>query len=257
MIFIIICILFFQQLQNDRVLAAIANVSADLELIRVNHNMPGLSALAFKNGSIVAQGASGYRRLGNPTPLLVTDRINLGSNSKWMTATVAGRLVDQNAFRNATLEQFLAHRSGVQQSTTFYSRYYDALLAQKGTFCQIRYWVTETVLKDVPEVQPGEFLYANQGYAVAAAMMEQITGRDWESLVQEHVFTALQMTSATIGVVYDDIIPPKTPVGHDLAPNKTIPVPRPLPSSIFLRNDQAATGPAGYIACTMQDWVKF
>ncbi|CAF3493193.1 unnamed protein product [Adineta steineri] len=277
MIFIIICILFFQQLQNDRVLAAIANVSADLELIRVNYNMPGLSALAFKNGSIVAQGASGYRRLGNPTPLLVTDRINLGSNSKWMTATVAGRLVDQkvlswttqvhecfpnfmsynSAFRNATLEQFLAHRSGVQQSTTFYSRYYDALLAQKGTFCQIRYWVTETVLKDAPEVPPGEYLYANQGYAVAAAMMEQITGRDWESLVQEHVFTALQMTSATIGVVYDDIVPPKTPVGHDLAPNKTIPIPRPLPSSIFLRNDQAATGPAGYIACTMQDWVKF
>ncbi|CAF4399667.1 unnamed protein product, partial [Adineta steineri] len=57
--------------------------------------------------------------------------------------------------------------------------------------------------------------------------------------------------------VYDDIVPPKTPVGHDLAPNKTIPIPRPLPSSIFLRNDQAATGPAGYIACTMQDWVKF
>ncbi|CAF0752385.1 unnamed protein product [Adineta steineri] len=245
MIFIIICILFFQQLQNDRVLAAIVDVSADLELIRVNYNMPGLSALAFKNGNIIAQGASGYRRLGNPTPLLVTDRINLGSNSKWMTATLAGRLVDQkvlswttqvhecfpnfmsynSAFRNATLEQFLAHRSGVQQSTTFYSRYYNALLAQKGTFCQIRYWVTETVLKDVPEVQPGEFLYANQGYAVAAAMMEQITGRDWESLVQEHVFTALQMTSATIGVVYDDIIPPKTPVGHDLAPNKTIPVP--------------------------------
>ncbi|CAF1496811.1 unnamed protein product, partial [Adineta steineri] len=73
--FIIICIFLFQQLQNDRVLADIVDVSADLELIRVNYNMPGLSALAFKNGNIVAQGASGYRRLGNPTPLLVTDRI--------------------------------------------------------------------------------------------------------------------------------------------------------------------------------------
>ncbi|CAF0826183.1 unnamed protein product [Adineta steineri] len=277
MIFIIICIFLFQQLQNDRVLAAIVDVSADLELIRVNYNMPGLSALAFKNGNIVAQGASGYRRLGNPTPLLVTDRINLGSCSKWMTATLAGRLVDRkilswttqvhecfpnfisfnSAFRNATLEQFLAHRSGVQQSTTFYSRYYDALLAQKGTFRQIRYWVAETVLKDVPEVRPGEYLYANQGYAVAAAMMEQITGRDWESLIREHVFAPLQMTSATIGIGYDEIIPPKTPVGHDLPLNKKIPIPRPVLSSILLHNDQAATGPGGYIACTMQDWVKF
>ena len=70
------------------------------------------------------------------------------------------------------MEEFLAHRSGVQKSPTFYSRYLEHLLAQRGTFRQIRYWVAETVLKDTPEVQPGEFLYANQGYAVAAAMME-------------------------------------------------------------------------------------
>ena len=277
MILTIILIFSFYQFKNDGVIADVADVSADLNLIRVYYNMPGLSALALKKGEIVAQGASGYRRQGDPSPLLVTDPINLGSCSKWMTATVAGRLVDRKvlswttqvqqcfssfmifntAFRNATLEQFLAHRSGVQQSTTFYGRYLDKLLAQKGTFRQIRYWVTETVLKDAPEVQPGEFLYANQGYAVAAAMMEQITGQDWESLVQEHVFTPLKMTSATIGIGYDEIIPPKKPVGHDLPLTSKVPVPRPVLSAILLHNDQAATGPGGYIACTLQDWAKF
>jgi CubicO group peptidase (beta-lactamase class C family) len=277
MILAIILILSLQQFYNERVLADIVDISADLTLIREYYNMPGLSALALKKGKIVAQGASGYRRQGDPTPLLVTDPINLGSCSKWMTATVAGRLIDQkllswttqvhecfsnydrfnSAFQNATLEEFLAHRSGVQQSTTFYTRHLQALLAQKGTFRQIRHWVVETVLKDEPEVQPGEFLYANQGYAVAAAMLEQITGRDWESLIQEYVFTPLEMTSATIGIVYDDTIPPKRPNGHDLPLNATVPIPRPVLSADLLHNDQAATGPAGYIACTLQDWAKF
>jgi CubicO group peptidase (beta-lactamase class C family) len=277
MILAIILILSLQQFHNYGVVADIADISADLNLIRVYYNMPGLSALALKKGQIVAQGASGYRRQGDSTPLLVTDPINLGSCSKWMTATVAGRLIDKkllswttqvhecfpnfkdfnSAFQNATLEEFLAHRSGVQQSTTFYSRYYEKLLAQKGTFRQIRCWVAETILKDEPEVQPGEFLYANQGYAVAAAMMEHITGQDWESLIQEYVFTPLEMTSASIGIIYNDKLPPTRPVGHDLPQDQKVPIPRPVPSTTLLHNDQGATGPAGYIACTLQDWAKF
>jgi len=277
MILAVILIFCFQQFNNVGVAADIADVSGDLNLIRVKYNMPGLSALALKNGAIVAQGASGYRRQGDPSPLLVTDPINIGSCSKWMTATVAGRLVDRkllswstqvhecfpnfmsfnSLFRNATLEQFLAHRSGVQQSPTFFNRYLNKLLAQTGTFRQIRYWVAETVLKDAPEVPPGDFLYANQGYAVAAAMMEQITGQDWESLIQEHVFRPLKMSSAIVGIVYDGTIPPKTPVGHDLPLNFKVAFPRPVPSANLLHNDQAATGPGGYIACTLEDWAKF
>jgi CubicO group peptidase (beta-lactamase class C family) len=277
MIFAIILIFSIQQIKTYGGTADITDISADLALIRVARNMPGLSAIALKNGEIVAQGAAGYRRQGDTTPLLVTDPISLGSCSKWMTATIAGRLVDRkvlswttqihecfpnydsfnSVFRNATLEQFLAHRSGVQQSTTFYERHLSALLTQKGTFCQIRKWVAETVLKDAPEVKPSDFLYANQGYAVAAAMMEQITGEDWETLVQKHIFTPLQMTSAFVGINYDDAIPPKTPVGHDMPLGHTVPIPRPVLNAILLHNDQAATGPAGYIACTLQDWAKF
>ncbi|UJR38010.1 hypothetical protein I4U23_030692 [Adineta vaga] len=270
-------IIFFIFLFLKSVVADTADVSSELEPIRVKYNMPGLSTLALKNGQIIAQGAAGYRRQGDPTPLLVTDPINIGSCSKWMTATLAGRLVDRkrlswttqihecfpnfmsfnSVFRNATLEQFLAHRSGVQQSTTFYSRYYSKLIVQKGTFREIRHWVAETVLKDAPEVKPGEYLYANQGYAVAAAMIEQITGQDWETLIHEYVFAPLKMTSATIGVIYDENIPPKTPVGHDLPLNVKTPVPRPLLPANVLHSDQSATGPGGYIACTLQDWAKF
>ena len=270
-------VVIFSLQQSGFAAATIDDISPDLAAIRVYFNMPGLSALALKKGQVVAQGAVGYRRQGDPSPLLISDPVNLGSCSKWMTATVAGRLVDRkllswttqvresfpnynmftNVFRNATLEQFLAHRSGLQSSPTFYNRHLAQLLAQKGSIREIRSWVAETVMKDAPEVQPGEFLYANQGYIVAAVMMERATGQDWETLVQEHIFTPLGMTSAKVGVVYDDVVPPRAPVGHDLPLNQTVPIPRPLPSAVLRHNDQAATGPAGYIACTLEDWVKF
>src|SRR5436190_3163212 len=114
------------------------DISADLESIRVNYHMPGISAMAMKDGRLLAQGAAGFRRQGYTNRLQVTDPINIASCSKWMTATIAGRLVDRGVinwstrvrdvftnyltfntnFHNATLDQLLAHRAGVQQGTT-------------------------------------------------------------------------------------------------------------------------------------------
>src|SRR4051794_5488390 len=148
------------------------DISNNLETFRTNRHMPGLMAMCVKQGRIMAQGAAGYRRQGQSDKLLLTDRINLGSNTKWMTATIAGRLVDRGiiswntrvrdvftnyssfnpAFPDATLDQLLAHRAGVQSGTTFENNHWGQLLAQTGTIPQIRRWVSETVLTDPPQV---------------------------------------------------------------------------------------------------------
>jgi len=141
--------------------------------------------MVIKGGHILAQGATGHRREGSITPLLVTDPINLGSCTKWMTATIAGRLVDRGIigwntrvrdlfdnyltfntqFYDATLDQLLCHRAGVQQETTFDTNHWSQFLAVIGTNTvpQLRRWVANTVLTDAPEVTPGTYLYANTG----------------------------------------------------------------------------------------------
>lgn len=275
--FVIYILFCFQQFGNYVVTADIDDISSDLEKIRVQWHMPGLSALAIKRGKLVGHGAAGYRRQDSPSPLLISDTVNIGSCSKWMAATLAGRLVDRkvlswstkvrecfpnyhtfnSAFHNATLEQLLAHRAGVQKTTTFYSLHGLAFVSQQGNVTQVRRWVAETVLKDVPEVQPGEYLYSNQGYTVAAVMIEILTGRDWDSLMQEHVFNPLAMISARIDAVYNDSLPPKAPVGHDLAMNLTIPVPRPMLTPQILHVEHASSGPSGFVASNLHDWAKF
>ncbi len=254
------------------------DISSDLETIRANHKMPGMSAMAIKQGRIVASGAAGLRRQGQTTPLLVTDRINIASCTKWMTATIAGRLVDRGVinwttrvrdlfpnyagfhatFHDATLDQFLAHRTGVQQSSTFDAAHWSQLLARNGTYTEIRRWVSNTVLTDAPEVSVGTYLYANQGYAVAATMMELASGKSWETLMSEEIFEPARMTSASLGLVYGAELPPNNIVGHDLAAGAgAVPIPRAPMTVATQYRYQAAYGPGGHVACTLQDWAKF
>ena len=254
-----------------------ADISADLENIRVNRNMPGLSAMAIKNGRIVAQGAAGVRRQGHSAPLLVTDRHNIGSNTKWVTATLVGRLVDRGllawttrvrdvfpnyqtfnaAFHDATIDQLLAHRAGVQDGYTWEGRYWNQLMAQNGTMHQIRRWVSEKALTDPPQVTPGTFLYSNQGYTIVGTMMEIVTGKEWEVLVEEEVFTPLGMEKGMFGQVYDNALPPKDPVGHSLATGQTVPVVVPPMNEATHFRYQAASGPTGFIGCSLRDLAKF
>jgi CubicO group peptidase (beta-lactamase class C family) len=187
---------------------------------------------------------------------------------------VAGRLVDRGeiewstrtsdvfanfesfdpAFQSTTLAVFLAHRSGVQASTQFSANHWSSLFSQTGTHAEIRRWVSDTVLSDPPQLPPGDYLYANQGYAVAAAMMESATGLSWEELVTREIFAPLRMTSAHFGESFDDELPPRYPVGHDVTETS---VPRAAHSQHYLKVAQAAWGPGGYVVCTLNDWAKF
>jgi CubicO group peptidase (beta-lactamase class C family) len=253
------------------------DVSPELDKIRASYLLPGLSALAMKSGKVLAQGAAGVRRNGDPTPLGVDDPINIASCTKWMTATLAGRLVDRGliswetrvcdcfpeagtfngAFREATLDQILAHRAGIQESKTFEQKNLPAIQAQPGSVSALRRRVSDAVLRDPPDVPPGQFLYANQGYVVAATMMELMTGKDWESLMREEVFGPLKMNGATFGQVWNDDPPARAPVGHRLQNGATIPVPWPLLPQKYRNSLQASAGPGGYVVCAFRDWLKF
>jgi CubicO group peptidase (beta-lactamase class C family) len=113
------------------------------------------------------------------------------------------------------------------------------------------------VLKDPPEVTPGNYLYSNQGYTVAASMMEIVTGKSWETLIYQEVLTPIRMSSATLGQVFDSALPPKAPVGHDLAAGQTVAVPRaPMDAATHYRY-QASNAAGGFVACTLLDWTKF
>ena len=67
-----------------------------------------------------------------------------------------------------------------------------------------RYNILRDNLANAPAGAVGDFLYSNLSYALAGAMAERLTGKSWETLMQERLFVPLGITTAGYG-------PPGTP----------------------------------------------
>ena len=75
------------------------DLDAYLETVRTSHALPALAAAVVKDGEVIASGAVGVRALGTDVPVTIDDRFHLGSDTKAMTATLAGMMVDEGRLR--------------------------------------------------------------------------------------------------------------------------------------------------------------
>jgi len=194
-------------------------LTAKLEEIRKEHGLPALAVVAMRHGRIVVNVATGVRKLGAPKAVTSNDQWHLGSLTKSMTATLAGMIVDEGklawqstvgeifpemegtmhpAWRAVTLEQLLTHRSGAPEHPPV--DIWAEALEQKGTPTEQRLaLVRGTICQPLEEPRGRKFIYSNEGYAIAGAMIERVTGSAWEDLMSERLFEPLDMKSAGFG----------------------------------------------------------
>ena len=243
------------------------NTAEVLETLRRQHDLPALAVVVVKNGKISDRTAVGVRKAGDPTPVTSDDQFHIGSCTKSMTATLAALLIEEGKLRwdttisevfpelkgkmdrqyeAVTLEQLLTHRGGCpgEPPAAAWSRAWQ----QRGTPTQQRYEFIQAVLGLAPQAAPGtEFIYSNQGYAIAGAMLERITGKPWETLMIEKLFQPLAMKSAAFGVpgTPDRV---DQPWGHVREGGSLQPVQKDNPPAI---------GPAGTVHCSLDDLARY
>ncbi len=232
--------------------------------------LPGVVVGVIKNGEVIYQGAAGVRERGNPAPVTVSDSFHIGSDTKAMTALLCGILVDRgqlswsttvaevlgpqypmrDEYRAVTLEQLLSHTAGLPAElpamawATFFP--YDS---QAG---RDRARLVQETLSLAPESAAGSaFLYSNLGYVVAGHMAEKVTGKTWETLMQQEIFTPLGMSSAGFGppaAGKGDAASPGAPWGHS---------PEPVDPASDEADNPAALGPAGTVHANLADLEKY
>jgi len=203
--------------------AARAQESLDgyLEGVRAKFGLPALAAAVTRNGTVIAAGAVGTRVMGMDLPVTLNDRFHIGSDTKAMTATVAGTLVDDGriqwtstvgevlgkkiadmnpALAAVTLEQLLSHSSGIpSDNAEMMGIYMNAVAFEKNT-TELRLDAIDRWKHNAPKVPSGSpFMYANFGYLIAGAMLEQAAGKPWERLVAERIYGPLDMKTAGFG----------------------------------------------------------
>jgi D-alanyl-D-alanine carboxypeptidase len=240
-----------------------------LEPIRAANNLPALAGAVFDSNGLLAIGAVGVRKFGDTTAVTRADKWHLGSDTKAMTATLLALYVSEkkirweqtiaesfakeamsfdSAYKPVTLEALLQHRGGAPSAVP------DDLWAEMwkpgDSRTQRRVAVIEMLKR--PIAQPvGTYAYANAGYMMAGAALEDALDTAWESSMRTRLFDALGMKTCGFGA-------PATvsmidqPWGHTLKSGKPSPV-TPGPGA----DNPPALGPAGTAHCDLADWGKF
>ncbi len=244
-------------------------LTAEMEEIRAKHNLPALAAIVVIDGEVRYLDAVGVRKLGSPEKVTPEDEWHIGSCTKSMTATLAAMFVEKGmidwdttlvnvfsdwreqmnpAWRDVTLAQLLEHRSGAPHEAP--RDLWAEAWKKIGTPMEQRREFVHGLLSRPPEVPPGsKFIYSNQGYAIAGAMLEKIAQKSWEELMREMLFEPLAMKSAGFGA---PATPGKVdqPWGHAGKERKPVP---PSPNA----DNPPAIGPAGTVHCSLTDLAHY
>jgi CubicO group peptidase (beta-lactamase class C family) len=107
--------------------------------------------------------------------------------------------------RAVTLEQLLSHTSGMlsdneEQNHPRVAQALKGSLEADGNLDEVRYWFIQQWLSAPLEAAPGvRYKYSNLGYVIAGAMMERATGRTWEELMVNKIYTPLGLKTAGFG----------------------------------------------------------
>lgn len=213
------------------------SLDARLEAVRAAHALPAIAAAVVKDGAIVAAGAVGTRVHGQRIPVTVDDRFHLGSDTKAMTATLAGMMVDAGTLRwtstigevlgaeipemnpklaAVTLEQLLSHSSGIPSDNEEIVKIYSSPDHFDFNLMPLRLRAIAAWRHHEPKVPAGSpFQYSNLGYIIAGAMIEQAAGVPWEQLITERLFAPLGLRTAGLGP-QATIGKLDAPVGHQV-----------------------------------------
>lgn len=197
--------------ENDSVNAYLADV---LSKIRARTGVPALSAALVKDGRLAAQAVVGTRVAGEDNPAQIDDGFALGSVTKPLTGFLVARMVDQGIIRwDTTLEEIfpeLWSEPGNQAQTVYKTVTVAQLMAHQSGLSYVpktepgdmwaqpdptnlkrrRLEYVRCAIKDIPE-NPSPY---SGGSIVVAAMLERLTGKTWETLVQQNIYTPLGMT---------------------------------------------------------------
>jgi len=231
--------------------------------ICAKYKLPALAGAIFTTDGLVEIGTVGVRKKGDPILATVNDLWHLGSDTKAMTATLAGTYVAEKklswddkvisffpdivgkaseAMRHITLGQVMAHQAGLRENLDWWA------LSKNGSPAEQRLAAAEVALT-APAYKPGTYHYANTDYVVVGAILEKIGGKPWEDLIRERLFQPLGMDSVGFGGL-------GTPGKIDQPwPHKADGTP--MPGNGPDVDNPEILGPAGTVHCTMHDWSKF
>jgi CubicO group peptidase (beta-lactamase class C family) len=237
-----------------------------LEEIRQKEKLPAIAASVIIDGNIYVKAVVGTRKYGTNNWATLEDKFLIGSCGKAFTATLAAILIEEELLQwdtsvrdvfpeikmhpnweNITIQQLLTNRSGYADDPKGKLLPNDMLLPlwhDNNPPMDMRLSYMKSAISIKPRQQPNKVvLYANSGFLVAGVMLETVSNKPFENLMQEKLFNPLALNTAGYGSPAT-IDANSQPFGHF----SNSPIQKDFPDYI---------APMGNVAISIGDWSKF
>ncbi len=187
-------------------------VNRSVEEVMEAAKIPGLAVAVIKDDYILIKGF-GVKDLKTMEPVDGKTLFELGSCSKSFTALAISILEKQGKLSltdrvSKFFPSFKAYYNGEEQTITIFHLLQHSSGIPWDTFGGIPESNSESALADVVrmvsgtelEAAPGKrFIYSNTNYDIAGAIIEAVSGRRFEEVMKDQLFTPLDMYSTYVG----------------------------------------------------------
>ena len=187
--------------------ASLNGFEAYAEKAMQDWEVPGMAVAIVKDDKIVFAKGFGVRKAGETTPVDEKTIFAIGSSSKAFTSAALATLVDEGKIkwddrvskylpefetydpyvtRELTIRDLLTHRSGLERGDMLW---YGTENSRDEILRRTRYIRPTWSLRSY-------FGYQNLMYLAAGQVVARVTGKSWDDVVAEKIFTPLGMTSS-------------------------------------------------------------
>ena len=236
-----------------------AHWASRLAVLADKHGVPG-ATLAIASGDEVAEAAYGVLNTRTKVEATTDSLFQIGSITKVWTATLAMQLVedgkldldtpivtylpdfkvaDVDVTKQVTTRHLLTHTSGIDGDLF--------LDTGRGDDCLEKYVAACATLKQNHPLG-ATMSYCNSGYSILGRLIEVISGKSWDAVLRERIFTPLGLMSA--GTLPEEALLHRASVGHITPPGGS---PQVAPVWGIFRS----AGPAGLVHATARESLAF
>src|SRR5438093_10655775 len=174
-------------------------------------HVPGLAIGIIQDGRPVLLKGYGVRDVEHQLPVTPRTLMAIGSNSKSFTVALMGMLVDSGkldwdkpvrdylpdfqlhdelASQEMTPRDLVTHRSGLPRHDLFW---YGGSLGREEMYRRLKYLEPNVSFRS-------RWQYQNLMFMTAGYLVEKRTGRSWDDLIRERLFTPLKMARSNTSV---------------------------------------------------------
>jgi len=215
--------------------ATVAKIEGIIQKAMTDYPVPGLAMCIVKDGQVVYSKGFGFADVESKKPVTPQSVLIQASITKSLVAMAIMKLAEQGTidldapvttylpyftmkdeqYKKITVRMLLSHRAGLPNSPDFWVEPLDATMNP-----------LEQAVRDLSDMQllftPGEdWNYSSYGYSALGAIIAQVTGKPFESYMDEEWLAPIGMTHSTF--VATDVEPTlrMTLYGSDVAGKAT------------------------------------